>query len=140
MKDVIYRKLSPFADFCIHHQRSIPVAVLSGILISTWYIFYGTVGQRGRRLLYCILAALSAITIYGVWEVNNEYQELQGYIIHAVLPLFVAVAIGTIKLKFDITNALARPFLTVIFFLSATYFSYVTLGWLTPVFALVNWG
>lgn len=93
MKDVIYRKMSPFEDFCIHHQRSIPVVVLSGILISTWFIFYGTVSQKGRRLLYSILVALSAITVYGACEVNNEYQELQGYIIHAVLPFLVAVAL-----------------------------------------------
>lgn len=132
--------MSGFDEFCIHHQRSIPVVVLIGVVVSTWYIFYGTVGSKGRKWLCLLLTIASIITLYGAWTVYHEYHELPGYLLSAGLPFVVVVATGAVKIKFDIAHAFIRPVMAMLYFLGASWYSFCLLSWLTPVFALVNWG
>lgn len=128
-----------FDQFCLHHQRAILLLALASILTSTWYIFYGIVGGKGKKLLSSLLIIITTITVYGAWYAHQEYHQLPSYLLWVGIPYLILVTTGTLRIKRNISNAVIRPLLTAAYFVSAFWFGFCILSWLTPVFALVHY-
>jgi len=132
MTEILYK-------FCLHHQGAILLLVLASIITSGWCIFYGRTGEKGKNVLLTSIALMTAITIYGAWHVYHEYHQLPGYLTYVGLPYLIMIMTSTLRIKLNISNAVTRPLLAAGYLLSAFWYSFCILSWLTPVFALVHY-
>ncbi|MCM0081864.1 hypothetical protein L4X63_09705 [Geomonas sp. Red32] len=126
-------------DFCIYHKGFVLTVAIVGITTVTWYLFYGTITQKGKKFVYIILLILVLFTA-NAGIIAYRLNIFSYYILWTVLPFVIVTVITSLQLRLKTQNTYLRPVLMLILLGCGLLYEMNILNWLTPVFALVNWG